>query len=746
MGCNLAGSEVLMSWCLTKTAEQDVREALRKDGDPQKMINRGTEGRLAWFARYVGKENAERLNYLFETKMLLKSQQKGFASFVKYMGGSKEIKRDFLTKVGRVKKALSNSEVEQHLETFVNKRLGVTVTEGEYKNITKLSDKLNKLRENYDSEKKVWKSEKTGDEFGATQVALNHFVENLKSQNKSVVTMLKDRGYQFKTEAKQGIVRATGRVLLDTASEIAKTSVSLVASLDDSFIGRQGIFTLLTGHPIIWGKAAVKSMSDFVKVVGGKKAEDALMAKVFSDPLYMSGEYQKAKIIDRSEEEHPTDLPSRLPAVGRLLKATDVAFKNSGVRMRTELYKTLRDVKESRGIEMTSEQVKGLGKVINSVTARGDIGRLNSPITRLLLWSPKMLKADIDIITAHQFSDIPKADKKIAFDNLIKIIIATAIIEAVVTANDEEKTEFDPRSSDFLKLKFGDTRINFLRNISGIIVLIARMLTGKYKSATTGEVKDYGSGFAESSRFDVVTNYFTNKAPPATRSLIDIARGRDFKGDEPTLSSILMQAGVPISVQNVLELVANPSVDRTFGVILDFFGFSSNTFRDSNTKTEIIPTKEVLKNEDFMSMVQVYAKALNEDPETAFNRIFTGQKIMQVSGGGIIVVERQDVGDSQAFKKTWVKEHGGKVKDMKEVKLDHTIPNKLGGEEKPDNWKVVSTYTWSSYTKTENALIRAVKNKKIKLKDAQKLIVEFKNIEDNKKRAEFGNEIIAKYK
>jgi len=212
------------------------------------------------------------------------------------------------------------------------------------------------------------------------------------------------------------------------------------------------------------------------------------------------------------------------------------------------------------------------------------------------------------------------------------------------------------------------------------------------------------------------------------------------------LSSVLMQAGVPISVQNVLELVANPSVDATFGTILDFFGFSSNTFRDSNTKTEIIPTEKVLKNEDFMTMVQVYAKAVGTDPETAFNRIFTGQKIMQVSNGGIIVVKRQDVGDSQAFKKTWVKEHGGKVSDMKEVKLDHTIPNKLGGEEKPDNWKVVSTYTWSSYTKTENALIRAVKNKKIKLKDAQKLIVEFKNIEDNKKRAEFGNEIITKYK
>ena len=733
-------------WCLTRLAEQDVREALKKDGDPQKMIDRGTEGRLAWFEKHVGKENAERLNYLFETKMLLKSQQRGFRSFVKYMGGSMEIKTDFLTKVGRIEKALSNTEVDQFLETYVSKRLKVTVTEGEYENITKLSDKLKTLRTNYDSENKVWKSEKKADEYGGTKIVLNHFIENLKSQNKSIATTLKDRGYQFKTEAKGGVVGATGKLLLDTANEIAKTSVSIVASIDNSFIGRQGIFTLLTGHPKIWGKTAVKSMADFVKVLGKGKAEDALMAKIFSDPLYMEGEYQKAKIIDRTEEEYPTSLPEKAPIVGRLFKASNVAFTNSGVRMRTELYKTLRDVKESRGIEMTTEQIKGLGKVVNSVTARGDIGRLNNPIVRLFMWAPKMLKADLDILTAHQFSDIPKADKRVALDNIVKIIMVTAIIEAVATAYDDDATEFDPRSSDFLKLKFGDTRLNFTRGIAAIIVLTARLLTGKYKSATTGEIKDYGSGFAESNRFDVVLNYLVNKAPPATRSVIDVLRGRNFKGDPPTLSSVLIQAGVPISVQNVLELVANPTIDETFGVILDFFGLSATTFRDSNTKTKVIPTNEVLKNEDFMSMVQVYAKAMDTDPETAFNRIFSGQKIMQVSDGGIIVVERQDVKDSQAFKKEWVKENGGKVKDMKEVKLDHTIPNKLGGEEKPDNWKIVSTAVWASYTKTENALIKAVKNDKISLKDAQKEINKFKNIEDTKERKEYGENLQQTYK
>jgi hypothetical protein len=730
-----------MSWCLTKQSESDVRKALRLDGDPQKMVDRGTEGRLAWFEKYVGKENATELNYLFETKMLLKNQQKGFESFVKNMGGSKEIKTEFSDKVARLEKALSNTEVDQFLETFVSRRLGVGVSQGDYENITKLSDKLNTLRQDYDPVKSEWKSEKSADQFGSTQVVLNHFVKSLKNPEQSIISILKDRGYRFKQESKTGIVKATGNVLSDTASQVADNSIALVASVDGSYIGRQGIFTLLTGHPVIWGKTALSSIKDFVTTLGNGKAEDALMAKIFSDPLYMNGEYQKAGIIDRLEDQFPTTLPGRVPILGKFFKASDVSFKNSAVRMRTELYKTLRAVNVSRGVEMTSEQIKGLGKVINSVNARGDIGRFNSSFLRLLMWSPKMLKADLDILTAHQFSDIPKEQKRIALDNLVKIIIATVIIEGLVTANDDESTEFNPLSSDFLKLKFGDTRISFLRGVPGLIVLTARMLSGKYKSSTTGETKDFGAGFGETSRFDSVLEFFVNKAPPSTRSLVDVLRGRNFKGEAPTASSILIQAGVPISFQNVIELNKNPSIDNAFGVVLDFFGFSSNTFKDSNTKTKIIPTGEVIKNDDFISMVQVYAEAMGTDPETAFNRIFTNQKIMQVSKGGIIVVERQDVADSEAFKKQWVKENGGKTSDMKEVKLDHTVPNKLGGEEKPSNWKIVSTSVWSSYTKTENLLIKAVKDEKISLKDAQKLIVEFKSIDDTKKRAEFGEKI-----
>src|SRR5205085_1356511 len=60
--------------------------------------------------------------------------------------------------------------------------------------------------------------------------------------------------------------------------------------------------------------------------------------------------------------------------------------------------------------------------------------------------------------------------------------------------------------------------------------------------------------------------------------------------------------------------------------------------------------------------VVAYAKAFGTDPLTAFNRIFTGQRIVRVDNGAVIV-ERMDVAKSQREKK----QLGG----GKDVTLDH---------------------------------------------------------------------------
>lgn len=116
--------------------------------------------------------------------------------------------------------------------------------------------------------------------------------------------------------------------------------------------------------------------------------------------------------------------------------------------------------------------------------------------------------------------------------------------------------------------------------------------------------------------------------------------------------------------------------------------------------------------------VALYAKALGTDPVTAFNRIFTGQRIVKLVNGTIIV-ERMSLSESQAIKE----EQNGMNADWK---LDHTVPLELGGSNSPSNLKLVPTDVWASYTNKENELGAKLRAGEITKKEAQEQIKAFK--------------------
>ena len=161
-------------------------------------------------------------------------------------------------------------------------------------------------------------------------------------------------------------------------------------------------------------------------------------------------------------------------------------------------------------------------------------------------------------------------------------------------------------------------------------------------------------------------------------------------------------------------------------MLLELHGLSSGSSFTPNTATKTFKEGERVGDKDIIGYVSLYAQALGTDPETAFNRIFTGQKITKVRNG-IVIVERMRLKDSQAIKKKL----GGANKTMK---LEHLIPVELGGSNEESNLRLVTTGDWQKFTKIDNAIIKASKEGKISKKEAQDLILMFKNgrISDDK--------------
>lgn len=133
---------------------------------------------------------------------------------------------------------------------------------------------------------------------------------------------------------------------------------------------------------------------------------------------------------------------------------------------------------------------------------------------------------------------------------------------------------------------------------------------------------------------------------------------------------------------------------------------SEKSFEEKTSETNVVDT------------VWTYAKAIGVDPVTAFNRIYTGQRIRRVDNGAIIV-ERLPFSES-----TDIKVERGATEGMK---LDHTIPLQLGGSNAKSNLKLVSDAEWASYTPVENHLGKLLRDKKISDKKAKDLIIQFKN-------------------
>jgi hypothetical protein len=468
------------------------------------------------------------------------------------------------------------------------------VTREEADRLIELSQEMARSRQEMES---------GGDRFkyGAAKVAFLRYIDHLKGVDRTIKTMLKDEWQEVKTVWKDNKAQAFTKSTMDIIRTISDLSISMMASLDNSFLGRQGLNTLLT-HPTVWGPAAKKSFVDIYKTLaskhGGNIVRDAVMADAYSRPNFINGDYDTAKLIPKSEEQFPTSIPERIPYLGRAFKASENAFLNSGVRMRINTYDMLKKIADMQGVDTSSKEwVQETGKLINSVTARGDLGKMGSggPL-RLIFWAPKMLWGNINVLTAHFGGAGLKTPfaRQQARRNLVKIVGLTALVAAIIDGlgelfGNKDTVEWDPRSSDFMKVKIGNTRFDMTGGKGSIITLLARAATFKTKSTKTQKVTDLNSGrYGSKTLFDVIVDFMVNKSAPVTKTAIDITRGRNFNYEKPTIGNTSYNLATPIGVQNFVETyqrskgdIEKVPVEEIVGDFLDIVGINTATY-DSN--------------------------------------------------------------------------------------------------------------------------------------------------------------------
>jgi hypothetical protein len=468
-------------------------------------------------------------------------------------------------------------------------------TRSSKKNVEQLQRTFNKLKENADRRE-------TGVSDEETQKLVDLY-DDMRQKKIDVANgrdrMAYGRAYvdyheyvdALKFRATKLTVGEALRMPVKTASKIAGISKAIKASFDNSYIFRQG-FKMMWSHPRIWLNNSLKSFKWAVQQYGGKHVMRELMADIVSRPNYMNGKMERAKLaFGNPEEPFPTSLPEKFPGIGRIYKASETAFAGQAYKNRADLFDKFMEV-EVGGKKMVEvadkKQLESIGKLINSLTGRGYIGKTTKEQAEFMnnvFFSLRFLKSNYDFLTAHQTQKgVTPFVRKEAAKNLIKAAAGTAFVLAVADALKPGSVDWDARSADFGKIKIGNTRFDVTGGMGSLIILASRMIQGSTKSSVSGKISKGTGIFGDP--MDYVYNFFEGKLAPVSSTLVSLAKRKDYRTRKPpTPWDIARRTTLPLPFENAEELLRDPkSADFLLSLILDGLGIGTNTYGAPNKK------------------------------------------------------------------------------------------------------------------------------------------------------------------
>lgn len=139
------------------------------------------------------------------------------------------------------------------------------------------------------------------------------------------------------------------------------------------------------------------------------------------------------------------------------------------------------------------------------------------------------------------------------------------------------------------------------------------------------------------------------------------------------------------------------------------------------------------KPQGIIQTVLNYAEAIGTDPVTAFNRIFTGQKIVRVDSPGIlnsdgaVIVQRAPLADTEAVRSQDAQQQNLSSSTMKGLQLDHIIPLEAGGSNTVSNYQLVTTEQNEVLNGlAENPIAKALTEGKISRANAREYLIRYK--------------------
>jgi len=510
------------------------------------------------------------------------------------------------------------------------------------KTITDLRNRLKALKSKYAEENSdaakldAYKSKmKIQIEEISKQIKKGDFAEKekpdpLKLDEEAI--RLKDRLIKIKNEKKLRQLRqfyenqSDYEKAMRLAIEIANIPRALMATLDFSALLRQAVIPTVSRPRTALrysGGRFEGSVAEMFRGAASQKYYDRWFADLAETKRFEDMKKSELAITDSTdprlqarEEVWMSGLADKIPIVGKtLIKGSERAYSMGLNKIRVDLYNRFADAMEQRGlsVENSPEAYKQMAKYINNATGRGDLGSFlnkSAPVLNALFFSPRLIASRVNMATylfqPRFYRTVPKEVRMAYIKDMAKFVGLGLTVLALAKLMGAD-VEDDPRSSDFGKIKSGNTRWDIWGGFQQYARVISQIASGQRKSTNTGEIQGLdGEGRFGTDRGDVMKTFLRGKLAPVPSMAGDIMAGRnivgeklttDWKADEEKeigLGNYLGQHFLPLNVTGLTEALQDQGVKAWFTVgVPSTFGIGVQTYepRTPSGSAKSKPTK-----------------------------------------------------------------------------------------------------------------------------------------------------------
>ncbi len=353
--------------------------------------------------------------------------------------------------------------------------------------------------------------------------------------------------------------------------QLNQTSRTLMTTGELSFLLRQGNFRAWS-RP----KDAVRAWSvanrSLISTKYADHIDDAMrfsrVGKVGTEHGLFLGKWREVRRLTEREEVFMAEWLDKLPIIGRIKTGFERGYVNGLNQIRLDWFDEGLQIIENTGRAADDELISKWAAYVNNMTGRADIDNIAEANKAL----KSMAEIAKDTLFAPRFAVSKWNRHKVAAElvfgrqtpNQMRVLLVTDAVKKwrryerfahFATLNGFE-VEFNPQSSDFLKLKEkgNNTRHDVLGGDTQLQVLLARLATGQTKDLATGVVKDNIAS-------EIAQRYLAGKLNPLWSLIIDKTFGRTFDGkdiDDPkVLAKVIRDKFIPLYINDIKDKIFN---------------------------------------------------------------------------------------------------------------------------------------------------------------------------------------------